>query len=118
MAKHKAYVSPKLDKNMRFGETFGCIVCYPGTETELGGYEASDFLCAKASGVSYPQKVKLQFSHRMSRIVINLVKGSDFEWDLSDDIVVRVHNVVTDAVIDLGTGVVVKDSRAAGQLVE
>ena len=29
LAKHKANVSPKLDKNMRFGETFGCIVCYP-----------------------------------------------------------------------------------------
>lgn len=84
----------------------------PRTGTELGGYEASDFLWAKASGVSYPQKVRLQFSHRMSRILINLVKGSDFDGELPDDIVVRVHNVVTDAVIDLGTGIVVKDSRA------
>lgn len=107
------YASPSSVEEYRFSVKENQAA--PGTETELGGYEVSDFLWAKASGVSYPQKLKLQFSHRMSRIVINLVKGSDFEGDLSDDIVVRVHNVVTDAVIDLGTGVVVKDSRAAAR---
>lgn len=107
------YASPSSVEEYRFSVKENQAA--PGTETELGGYEASDFLWAKASGVSYPQKVKLQFSHRMSRIVINLVKGSDFDGDLPDDIVVRVHNVVTDAVIDLGTGVVVKDSRAAAR---
>lgn len=77
-----------------------------------GGYEASDFLWAKTSGVSYPQKVSLKFSHRMSRLVINLVKGEDFEGDFPDDISVKIHGVVTDAVIDLGAGVVTKDARA------
>ena len=89
-----------------------------GSGKTLGGYEASDFLWAKSSGVSYPQKVRLSFSHRMSRLVINLIKGSDFDGDLPDDIVVMVHNVVTDAVIDLGTGVVVKESRAASHSIK
>lgn len=83
------------------------------TETSLGGYEASDFLWAKTSGVSYPQTVSLKFSHRMSRLVINLVKGEDFEGDFPEDIRVKIHGVVTDAVIDLGAGVVTADSRAS-----
>lgn len=105
------YASPSSVDEYRFSVMENQAA--PRIGTELGGYEASDFLWAKASGVSYPQKVRLQFSHRMSRILINLVKGSDFDGELPDDIVVRVHNVVTDAVIDLGTGIVVKDSWAA-----
>ena len=83
------------------------------TETLPGGYEASDFLWAKTSGVSYPQTVSLKFSHRMSRLVINLVKGEYFEGDFPEDINLKIHGVVTDAVIDLGAGVVTADSRAA-----
>lgn len=78
----------------------------------LSGYEASDFLWAKTSGIFYPQKVNLKFTHKMSRLVINLVKGEDFEGEFPEDIVVKVHSVVTDAVIDLGVGVVTKDSHA------
>lgn len=83
------------------------------TETLPGGYEASDFLWAKTSGVCYPQTVSLKFSHRMSRLVINLVKGEDFEGDFPEDIRVKIHGVVTDAVIDLGAGIVTADSRAS-----
>lgn len=82
-------------------------------ETSLGGYEASDFLWAKTSGVSYPQTVSLKFSHRMSRLVVNLVKGEDFEGDFPEDIKVKIHGVVTDAVIDLGAGIVTAVSRAS-----
>lgn len=84
----------------------------PEDGNKLSGYESSDFLWAKASGVCYPQKVSLKFTHKMSRLVINLVKGEDFEGDFPDDIVVKIHSVVTDAVIDLGVGVVTKDSHA------
>ncbi len=76
----------------------------------LGGYEASDFLWAKTEGVKYPDVVNLTFSHKMSRLVVNLVKGEDFEGDIPDDVVVKVHSTVPDALIDLGTGVVVKDN--------
>lgn len=79
------------------------------TANALGGYEASDFLWAKQTGVSYPDVVKLSFSHRMSRLVVNLVKGSDFEGDIPDDVTVKVHGTVTDALVDLSSGDVVKD---------
>lgn len=80
------------------------------TVNALGGYEASDFLWAKQTGVKYPDVVKLTFSHRMSRLVVNLVKGKDFEGDMPKDVVVKVHGTVTDAIVDLGSGVVVKDN--------
>ena len=72
------YASPSSVEEYRFSVKENQAA--PGTETELGGYEASDFLWAKASGVSYPQKVKLQFSHRMSRIVINLSDVMRQSW--------------------------------------
>lgn len=75
----------------------------------LGGYEASDFLWAKQAGVSYPDVVKLSFTHRMSRLVVNLVKGEDYEGVIPDDATVIVHGTVKDALVDIGTGDVVKD---------
>ena len=80
------------------------------TAESLGGYEASDFLWAKQTGVKYPNVVRLTFSHRMSRLVVKLVKGKDFEGDMPKDVVVKVHGTVPDAIVDLGSGVVVKDN--------
>lgn len=83
----------------------------------LGGYEASDFLWAKQTGVKYPDVVSLTFSHRMSRLVVKLVKGDDFEGDIPKDVVVKVHGTVTDAIVDLGSGVVVKDHYGKTQTI-
>ena len=85
------------------------------TGNVLGGYEASDFLWAKQTGVKYPDVVKLTFSHRMSRLVVNLVKGKNFEGDIPKDVAVKVHGTVTDAVVDLGSGAVVKDSHGKAE---
>ena len=87
------------------------------TSGALGGYEASDFLWAKQTGVKYPDVVNLTFSHRMSRLVVNLVKGKDFEGDMPKDIVVKGHGTVTDAIVDLGSGVVVKDNYGKAQTI-
>lgn len=72
----------------------------------------SDFLWAKSEGVKYPDVVSLDFSHRMSRLVVKLVKGKDFSTELPDDISVLVHGTVTDALIDLGNGAVEKRRNA------
>lgn len=82
-------------------------------QTVDGAYESSDFLWAKAAGVRYSQTVALKFSHRMSRVVINLLKGDGFEGDLPDNLSVRIHGVVADALVNLGTGSVVADARAS-----
>ena len=71
----------------------------------LGGYEASDFLWAKTEGVDQSeQTVTLQFSHRCSKLVIKLVKGSSYEGELPDNATVYVHSVVPTATIDFTTG--------------
>lgn len=75
----------------------------------LSGYEASDLLWAKATEVSKMDAVPLTFKHCLSKIVVNLIKGDDYEGDIPSDVVVRIHNTVPTAIVDLATGVVVKD---------
>lgn len=82
----------------------------PETAEELSGYEASDFLWAKATGISKMDAVPLTFKHSLSKLVINLVKGDDYEGDIPAEAVVRIHNTVPAAIIDLATGVVTKNS--------
>ncbi len=85
------------------------------TAGALGTYEQSDFLWAKAKGVSQMEAVPLTFAHKMSKLVINLVKGEDYTGDLPTSAVVRVHNTVPAAIVDLATGNVVKNSREAAK---
>ena len=80
------------------------------TDSELGGYEVSDFLWAsskhqKASNTA----VSLQFKHCMSKLFIRLIKGEDYEGELPDDAEVYVHNTVPTATIDVSAGIVTKD---------
>lgn len=85
---------------------------------KLGGFEASDFLWAKTGGISRQESVPLVFSHKMSRLDINLIKGEDYEGSIPSDAVVYVHSTVTDAEIDLATGDVVKKSHANGTTIK
>lgn len=78
----------------------------------LGGYEASDFLWAERTGLSASKDpVALTFKHRMSRLNILLVTGEDYEGQLPDekDIAVYVHNTVTEATVDMASGMVTKN---------
>ena len=81
----------------------------PETNEVLSGYESSDFLWAKATGISKMDAVPLTFKHTLSKLVINLVKGEDYEGDIPTEAVVRIHNTVPAAIIDLATGVVTKN---------
>ena len=81
----------------------------PETAETLSGYEASDFLWAKATGVSQMDAVPLTFKHGLSKVVINLVKGEDYEGDIPTEAVVRIHNTIPAAIIDLATGIVTKN---------
>lgn len=87
----------------------------------LGGYEASDFLWAKAEaqeqGVT-ADAVKLKFTHSMSRLVVNLKKGPDFEGEIPEDAVLYLHNVITRGRIDFTNGAVVKDMYGVPQTVK
>ncbi len=85
------------------------------TSDALSTYEQSDFLWAEAKGVSQMAEVPLTFSHKMSKILINLVKGEEYTGELPETAVVRVHNTVPAAIVDLATGNVVKNSHEAAK---
>jgi hypothetical protein len=91
----------------------------PATENSLPGYEASDFLWAKASGVSSVDgSVQLQFKHICSKMVIKLVKGEDFTEEFADDTEVFLHSTVPSATIDFTKGYVTKDVYGSRQKIK
>lgn len=75
----------------------------------LGGYEASDFLWAKNEGIRQSETVPLVFSHKMSKLVVNLIKGEEYSGEIPSDAVVQIHNTVADAYIDISTGNVTRN---------
>lgn len=77
----------------------------PETEDALSGYEAADLLWAKATKVSREDgAVQLQFKHMMSRVVVKLERGENYEGELPEDITVHLYNTVTTAEVDLTKG--------------
>lgn len=85
------------------------------TENSMSGYEASDFLWAKVNSITQSEVVPLRFGHKMSKLIIRLIKGENFSGALPSDMVVQVHNTVTDAFIDLSSGIVTKNGYSRAQ---
>lgn len=74
------------------------------------GYTASDFLWASKTGVrASASPVSLQFAHRMSKAIIKLEKGEDYEGELPADCEVYIHSTVATASVNLENGGVSKD---------
>lgn len=79
-------------------------------DSGLDGYEVSDFLWAKTVAASQDDGiVALRFRHCMSKFVVKLVKGPDYEGELPDNSELYLHNTVPVAKLDLVNGVAVKD---------
>lgn len=87
------------------------------TAEALSGYEASDFLWASNMGVSKIASVPLVFKHKMSKLVINLVKGEGYTGDIPADAVVRIHNTVPNSFIDFALGVVTKQPNEGPKII-
>lgn len=94
----------------------------PADESVMSTYEASDFLWAKAENANEDDlsggSIVLSFKHRMSKLVIKLIKGEDFSGNFSDDMEVFIHNTVPNARINLSNGAVVKDSEGHPQTIK
>ena len=81
----------------------------PETADALSGYEASDFLWGKATGVSQTDgNVQLEFKHRCSKLVVKLVKGKDYSGVLPTESELYIHSTVPTATIDFVNGAVTK----------
>lgn len=77
------------------------------------GYGHSDFLWASVTGVAASNSpVPMQFSHKMSNVIVRLQKGENFEGNLPNNAEVYLYSTVTKATIDLSTGDVAKDNYA------
>lgn len=78
-----------------------------GSDGELGGYEASDFLWGKTEDVAPTDKqVNVSLHHKMAGIRVTLVEGTGFadgEWTTADKQVL-ILGTKNNAVIDLSTG--------------
>ena len=81
-------------------------------ETSMSAYEASDLLWAKAEGVSAEEdnaQVHLAFRHIMSKLIVKLVKGPDYQGVFPDEAEMFVHSLVPKALVDLAKGEAIKD---------
>ena len=88
-------------------------------QDEEGAYEASDLLWAKAAGVSQSGgAVSLAMKHAMSRLVVKIVAGENYVGSLPADATVHLHSTVTDALVVLSTGSVVKNPYAGAKSIK
>ena len=79
-------------------------------QNEAKNYEASDLLWAKASGVAKTDgAVSLEMQHSMSRLVVKIIAGDEYVGSLPKDATVHLHSTVTDALVSLANGSVVKN---------
>lgn len=86
--------------------------------TALGGYEASDLLFATCKNLTASTSpVALNFKHIMSKLLIRLVQGEDFEGEMPTTATVYVHNTVPEATIDLQAGVVTRYVKGTKQTI-
>ena len=77
------------------------------------GFSKSDFLWASATSVSASASpVTMKFGHKMSCVIVKLLKGENYAGDIPVDTKVYIHSTVTKAVIDLSTGDVAKNDYA------
>lgn len=102
-----------------YSDAVGSVDDYPfqvALDQQGIGYAESDFLFAQSKGITASASpVTLQFAHRMSRLLIKLVKSEDYEGELPDEAEVILHNTVPSATIDLSVGMVTRDTHGTRQ---
>ena len=94
----------------------------PRNGETMSGYEASDFLWAKAEKVGKQNSdkvaVALSMKHVLSKFTVRIIAGEKYVGSLPSDATVTLHNTVTAARIDLQTGSVEKDPYAGPKSIE
>jgi len=82
-------------------------------QSTAAGYTQSDFLWAgKKDVTASASPVTMTFAHKLSNVVVKLVKGENYTGDIPAKTEVYVHSTVTKATIDLSTGDAAKDDYA------
>ena len=83
--------------------------------TGISGYEMSDILYAKSEKVSKGENgvISLNFKHMMSKCIVTITKGENFEGEIPDDISTHIYNTITAGTVNLTTGSIEKDGFGA-----
>lgn len=77
----------------------------PIDQSTPAGFASADFLWASNKGVQASgNPVPLQFSHRLSKVVVKLEKGENYEGEIPAESKVYIHSTATTATVDLSTG--------------
>lgn len=89
------------------------------TDQTEAGYELSDFLWAKAEGVSQTDgAVNLQMQHVMSKLIVKIIAGEDYVGSLPEDATVLLHSTVANANINLENGAVSKHPYSGAESIK
>ena len=105
------YMSDIADVNNQYFEV--------ATDQTGDGYEASDFLWAKAEGVRQSGgEVNLAMKHLMSKLTVKIVAGEDYVGSLPADASVLLHSTVAGTRINLETGAVEKDPYSGAKSIK
>lgn len=79
--------------------------CVQTDQSTDEAYSQSDFLWASAKDVQASDgAVDMLFEHKMSRVIVKLVKGEEFEGEIPDNAEVYIDSTTPYAVVDLSTG--------------
>ena len=79
------------------------------------GYEASDFLWAKSQPtLPTGSSIDLPFTHRLSKIKINLKSDSGFRPEELTNAILNIYNAVQSGTVDFSTGTATPDKTAGG----
>lgn len=83
-------------------------------------YAASDFLWASSPNIiARNTPVQLNFSHRMSRILVTLEKSENYgDTELPDEAEVYIHSTVPEATVDLSEGYPAKETFASPKAIK
>lgn len=88
-------------------------------QAKVQNYSQSDFLwAAKEKITASNTSVDMTFSHRMSRLYVELAPSEDYSGSIPEDAQVFVHNVITDATVDLRVGIVTANNKAEVQTLQ
>ena len=107
--------------NALTGEVSGSAdVTYTAEElAKADGTISMDFLWATDQNVTASDSpVSLSFKHRMSKMVVRLMKGKDYDGDIPEDAEVYIHNTVPSATIDLSVGIVTRNTHGTAQTIK
>lgn len=93
--------------------------CVQTDQSTDEAYTQSDFLWASAKDVEASDNaVDMLFEHKMSRVIVMLEKGEEFEGDIPDNTEVYIYSTTPYAVVDLSTGDAAKNTYMSPETIK